>query len=125
MKKRLAQAAVGLAFGLAALGTTPASAISQAAAGPAAAAACSRLAGTPYHDDGYVFAYVSSSGCSGHQVAVLERHRWYGWETIDRWEWDGNGGENLLEYCEGDGTYTYRASFPFNGVTGPSARFTC
>ncbi|MFE1551340.1 hypothetical protein [Streptomyces sp. NPDC058718] len=124
--------------------SAPKAAAPQAAAAPmAAAAGCYLKVYTPWKEN------VSPTGVSDHargkyhtvnncsawyNTALLQYHRWDGWNRIAGTEWVGNRGTSYLQWkCQGKGTFTYRTKGSVRGgsparvgwATSGERRFTC
>ncbi|MEU3691559.1 hypothetical protein [Streptomyces narbonensis] len=121
----------------------PAVATTAAAAPQAAAAGCYLAVYTPWKEnvsptgvsDHARGKYKTVNNCSGwYNTALLQYHRWDGWNRIAGTEWVGNRGMSYLQWkCQGKGTFTYRTKGSVRGgsparvgwATSSERRFTC
>ncbi|MFE7552601.1 hypothetical protein [Streptomyces gardneri] len=79
--------------------------------------------------------YRTRNNCSGwYNTALLQYHRWDGWNRIAGTDWVGNRGMSQLQWkCQGKGTFTYRTKGSVRGgsparvgwATSQERRFTC
>ncbi|MFD0153254.1 hypothetical protein ACWGQ4_33580 [Streptomyces sp. NPDC055721] len=123
--------------------SAPKAAAPQAAAPMAAAVGCSLAVYTPWKEnvsptgvsDHARGKYHTVNNCSGwYNTALLQHHRWDGWNRIAGTEWVGNRGTSYLQWkCQGKGTFTYRTKGSIRGgnparvtwATSAERRFTC
>lgn len=122
---------IGLLLAALAMSPSIASASAPAASKQAVAAAGSCYdIGTPYkYDRNTVAVRISQGNCVASRVRYggLQRHRWYGWETLEKKKIDRN--KTVRIYFDCRGTHTYRGGiFQHRSAPeyrGPSARLTC
>ncbi|MGW7429319.1 hypothetical protein ACWGIN_07190 [Streptomyces sp. NPDC054861] len=79
--------------------------------------------------------YATVNNCSGwYNTALLQYHRWDGWNRLAGTEWVGNRGTSYLQWrCQGKGTFTYRTKGSVRGgsparvgwATSGERRFSC
>ncbi|GAA2635293.1 hypothetical protein GCM10010411_87800 [Actinomadura fulvescens] len=118
--------------GTAVAAATPAEASIEASISTAPAANANRGPNPTYLSGRTVHVTVwSSSGCkrSTQYTGVLQRKRWYGWQTLTTSKCWGSGAASLSKGCKKGSTYTYRAymaTWPAGNHTyGSQRRFKC
>ncbi|MEV4804802.1 hypothetical protein AB0K18_32790 [Nonomuraea sp. NPDC049421] len=90
---------------------TSSAAVTTAAATGSAALACRQVrVYRPEMRKGHVAATGWAIGCSRNQRVkiMLQRKRWYGWQTISSATWYGAGKKTLYKGCKRGTTFTYR-----------------
>nr|WP_206313338.1 hypothetical protein [Streptomyces coryli] len=82
----------------------------------------------PYKGFNEIMGKVSKKGDCRDGLAMLQRHRWWGWEVVDERRLTGTSA-GLMHKCTGSGTYTYKTVVSIDSQLGvyesESRRFTC
>jgi hypothetical protein len=103
----------GVASALIALVAVPTTFIGAA---PAAAATCPRVdVGYTIKDGHYIKGSGSTPNC-GRVTVMLQRSRWWGWETLV--SVNTTAPRSVVYHCTGTGTYTYRTYVSARTVSG-------